>query len=216
MGKILIVEDEQNISKLIEDTLQLGSYETECSFNGFDALEKINNKCYDLILMDIMLPGLDGFEVLSRIEKKNIPIIFLSAKNDVPTIVRGLKTGIDYMTKPFEPLELLARVELRIKKTKDSYKYKDIEIDNNKREVYKNSNKIYLTPKEYELLLLFIDNIDVVMSREELLNDIWGINTAIETRTLDYHIGAIRKKLGLKDDLITINGIGYRLKGEIK
>lgn len=214
MSKILIVEDEKNISKLIEDTLALASYETDCSFDGEDALQKIQNNNYDLIIMDIMLPKLDGFEVLEKLSHNEIPIIFLSAKNDLPTIVRGLKSGIDYMTKPFEPLELLARVELRITKEEQLYRYRDITIDNKKREVYKAGQFINLSPKEYSLLLLFVKNVDVVISKEEILNKIWGIYTEIETRTVDFHIGEIRKKLDLKENLITINRIGYRLLGE--
>lgn len=213
MSRILIVEDEKNISKLIEDTLHLGAYETEVSFDGEDALNKINNNYYDLILMDIMLPKMDGFEVLESITKK-VPIIFLSAKNDVPTIVRGLKTGIDYMTKPFEPLELLARVELRISKKSEIMHYKKIIIDNKTREVTNDKKVVSLSPKEYELLCYFINNIDTVIERNELLNNIWGIDAEIETRTLDFHISELRKKLNLKEDLITVNRVGYRLRGK--
>ncbi len=213
MSRILIVEDEKNISKLIEDTLHLGAYETEVSFDGEDALNKINNNYYDLILMDIMLPKMDGFEVLESITKK-VPIIFLSAKNDVPTIVRGLKTGIDYMTKPFEPLELLARVELRISKKSEIMHYKNIMIDNKTREVTNDKKVVSLSPKEYELLCYFINNIDTVIERNELLNNIWGIDAEIETRTLDFHISELRKKLNLKEDLITVNRVGYRLRGK--
>lgn len=213
MSRILIVEDEKNISKLIEDTLHLGAYETEVSFDGEDALNKINNNYYDLILMDIMLPKMDGFEVLESITKK-VPIIFLSAKNDVPTIVRGLKTGIDYMTKPFEPLELLARVELRISKKSEIMHYKNIMIDNKTREVTNDKKVVSLSPKEYELLCYFINNIDTVIERNELLNNIWGFDAEIETRTLDFHISELRKKLNLKEDLITVNRVGYRLRGK--
>ncbi len=214
MSKILIVEDEKNISKLILDTLALANYETETCYDGENALFKINNNCYDLIILDIMLPKLDGFEVLERIDNNQTPIIFLSAKNDITTIVRGLKQGIDYMTKPFEPLELLARVELRLKSQPENFKYKNITVNNNKREVYKDKELINLSPKEYDLLLLFLKNIDKVLSRDELLNKVWGIYTEIETRTIDFHIGELRKKLNLKTDLITINRVGYRLKGE--
>lgn len=214
MSKILIVEDEKNISKLILDTLALANYETETCYDGESALFKINNNCYDLIILDIMLPKLNGFEVLERIDNNQTPIIFLSAKNDITTIVRGLKQGIDYMTKPFEPLELLARVELRLKNQPENFKYKNITVNNNKREVYKDKELINLSPKEYDLLLLFLKNIDKVLSRDELLNKVWGIYTEIETRTIDFHIGELRKKLNLKTDLITINRVGYRLKGE--
>lgn len=214
MSKILIVEDELNISKLIEDTLALANYQTETSFDGEDALNKITNNKYDLILMDIMLPKMDGFEILEKLGKDDTPIIFLSAKNDVPTIVRGLKKGIDYMTKPFEPLELLARIELRIGKDEKIYRYKDILVDDEKREIYKNGTIVNLSPKEYELLLIFLKNVDKVVTKEELLNKIWGIYAEIETRTVDYHIGELRKKLGLRKDLITISRVGYRLVGE--
>lgn len=118
------------------------------------------------------------------------------------------------MTKPFEPLELLARVELRLKSQPENFKYKNITVNNNKREVYKDKELINLSPKEYDLLLLFLKNIDKVLSRDELLNKVWGIYTEIETRTIDFHIGELRKKLNLKTDLITINRVGYRLKGE--
>ncbi len=216
MNKILIVEDEKNISKLIEDTLALANYETECSFDGEDALNKIKNNKYDLILLDIMLPKLDGFKIVEQIENINTPIIFLSAKNDIGTIIKGLKSGIDYMTKPFEPLELLARVELRMNKQHKTYHYKNIRVDNTKREVYKDNELINLAPKEYELFLLFLNHLDEVLSREQLLNEVWGIYAEIETRTIDYHIGELRKKLNLKEEIITINRIGYRLKGELK
>ena len=130
MQKILIVEDEKNISKLIQDTVSLANYEFDCSFDGEDALKKINENTYDLILLDIMLPKLDGFQIVEQMENKNVPIIFLSAKNDVSTIVKGLKSGgKDYITKPFEPLELLARIELRMEsKREKQYNFKNIKI----------------------------------------------------------------------------------------
>lgn len=148
MARILIVEDEKNISRLIQDTLSLANYETECSFDGEDALQKIQAYTYDLILLDVMLPKLDGFEVMEQIEEKQIPVIFLSAKNDVQSIVKGLKSGgQDYMTKPFEPLELLARIELRMKqKEKMEYQFKNIRIDRNTRSVYKEEMLVPLAP----------------------------------------------------------------------
>lgn len=214
--KILIVEDEKNISTLICDTLALANYETECSFNGVDALEKIRNQSYDLIILDIMLPGLDGFSIVEQLDDVNTPIIFLSAKNDVSTIVKGLKCGLDYMTKPFEPLELLARVELRIHKKEEKKYYKDIVLDEKKREIHKSGTEVLLSPKEFDLFVLFLDNIDVVLTRDEILNRVWGIVVEVETRTVDYHVSELRKKLDLKTDLITINRVGYRLKEERK
>lgn len=216
MAKILIVEDEKNISKLIQDTLSLANFETECSFDGKDALKKINENTYDLILLDIMLPKLNGFEIIEQMEGKEIPIIFLSAKNDVGTIVKGLKCGgQDYITKPFEPLELLARIELRIKKEEEKeYHFKNIRIHIDTRTVYKENEIIYLAPKEYELFILLVQNQNKVLTRNEILDKVWDINSDIETRTVDYHIQQLRKKLGLKDSIVTINKIGYILKQE--
>ena len=214
MSKILIVEDEKNISKLIQDTLSLANYEFDCSFDGEDALKKINKNTYDLILLDIMLPKLDGFQIVEKIENKDIPIIFLSAKNDVSTIVKGLKSGgKDYITKPFEPLELLARIELRMENKKEKeYNFKNIKINENTRTVYKNEEIVYLAPKEYELFILLIKNQNRVLTRDEILNKVWDINAQIETRTVDYHIQQLRKKLDLKENIVTVNKIGYILK----
>lgn len=214
MAKILIVEDEKNISKLIQDTLSLASYETDCSFDGEEALEKIKKHKYDLILLDIMLPKLSGFEVVEKLNQIETPIIFLSAKNDIGTIVKGLKCGgQDYMTKPFEPLELLARIELRIKdKLEKEYHFKNIKIDVQTRTVYKEGKIVYLAPKEYDLLILLVKNLNKVLTRNEILDKVWDINSDIETRTVDYHIQQLRKKLDLKDNIITINKIGYILK----
>lgn len=214
MAKILIVEDEKNISDLIKDTISLAHYEYDCSYDGEDALNKIKENKYDLILLDIMLPKIDGFEIIEKIKTIDIPIIFLSAKNDVNSIVKGLKGGgIDYITKPFEPLELLARIELRISKTKENiYKFKNITVNLDTREVSKDEEKIYLAPKEYDLLILILNNKNKVLSRDEILDKVWNIETDVETRTVDYHIQQLRKKLDLKENLITIHGVGYILK----
>lgn len=216
MSKILIVEDEINISKLIQDTLSLANYEYDCSFDGEEAMKKIEENSYDMILLDIMLPKLDGYEIVKNIEDNNVPVIFLSAKNDVSSIVKGLKLGAqDYMTKPFEPLELLARIELRIKKKeKTEYQIGDIRVEIDTRTVYKGKEIVYLAPKEYELFLLLIKNKNKVLTRDVILNEVWEINTEIETRTVDYHIQQLRRKLELKDKIVTVNKIGYRLKGE--
>lgn len=218
MKKILVVEDEKNISRLINDTLNLGGYDVVCAFDGEEAIEIVKQEEIDLIILDIMLPKLDGFEVMEKIDSKKIPIIFLSAKNDVSTIVKGLSEGgKDYMTKPFEPLELLARVELRIKNEKENsdkkiYKYKNILVNTEERNVYKNNQIITLTPKEYDLFLLLLKNIGVALSRSTILDGVWGINEDIETRTVDYHIQQLRKKLDLKNEINTINRIGYRIE----
>lgn len=216
MSKILIVEDEINISKLIQDTLSLANYEYDCSFDGEEAMKKIEENSYDMILLDIMLPKLDGYEIVKNIENSNVPVIFLSAKNDVSSIVKGLKLGAqDYITKPFEPLELLARIELRIKKKeKTEYQIGDIRVEIDTRTVYKGKEIVYLAPKEYELFLLLVKNKNKVLTRDVILNEVWEINAEIETRTVDYHIQQLRRKLELKDKIVTVNKIGYRLKGE--
>lgn len=214
MAEILIVEDEKNISDLIKDTISLAHYEYDCSYDGEDALSKIKENKYDLILLDIMLPKIDGFEIIEKIKTIDTPIIFLSAKNDVNSIVKGLKGGgIDYITKPFEPLELLARIELRISKTKENiHKFKNITVNLDTREVSKDEEKICLAPKEYDLLILILNNKNKVLSRDEILDKVWNIETDVETRTVDYHIQQLRKKLDLKENLITIHGVGYILK----
>ena len=161
MPKILIVEDDVNISKLIKDTLELAKYETECVFDGREGLTKIQTEKYDLILLDIMLPNLDGIEIMEKITDIECPVIYLTAKNDVNTIVKGLKLGAaDYMIKPFEPLELLARAEIRMGSLEEKiYKYKDIEVNVLERMVTKNGEKVDLAPKEFELFALFVKNI---------------------------------------------------------
>ncbi len=215
MKKILIVEDERNISKLISDTLSLGKYGVDYAFDGKEALEKIENNKFNLIILDVMLPKLDGFEVLERIKDRGIPIIFLSARNDVFSIVKGLSEGgQDYITKPFEPLELLARVELRIRSEdeKTQYSYKDIIVNIKERKIFKHNEQIVLTPKEYDLFILLLDNIGVALSRDVILDKVWGIDMDIETRTVDYHVQQLRKKLGLKSEISTVNKIGYRLE----
>jgi DNA-binding response OmpR family regulator len=215
MSKILIVEDEKPISELIQDTLSLGKHETDCAFDGLSALEKIEMNHYDLILLDIMLPKLTGFEVLEKIKYRNIPVIFLSARQEVENIVKGLKNGAqDYLTKPFEPLELLARIELRLAKTEISYQYKTLNIDLDKREVRQNTTEITLSPKEFDLFVFFLKHLGETLTRERLLHEVWEIDTKLETRTIDYHIQQLRKKLNLKNEIVTINKIGYRLEKE--
>lgn len=214
MKKILVVEDEENISELICDTLTLGGYEFEPCYDGETAVKKALEEKFSLILLDIMLPKLSGYEVMEKVKHKRIPIIFLSAKHDVSSIVKGLKDGgQDYITKPFEPLELLARIELRTGEDKfEDYKYKDIEVQVNERIVYKNGEQIALAPKEYELLILLLKNVGKALSRNRILNEIWNIDEDIETRTVDYHIQQLRKKLDLKNEIKAVNKIGYRME----
>lgn len=215
---ILIVEDEKNILELIEETLILGNYKTDSVQNGKVAIEKINKNNYQLVILDIMLPEADGFEIASSINKKGTPIMFLSAKNDVGTIVKGLKNGgQDYMTKPFEPLELLARIELILarNKTREVYKYQDISVNKQERTVLYKESEISLAPKEFDLLVFLLEHLDQALSRDKILEKVWGIDADIETRTVDYHIQRLRKKLHLESEIITVNKFGYRLEKRI-
>lgn len=216
MIKILIVEDDKNIATLIKDTLKLANYNADNCYNGKIAINQIEEKEYDIIILDIMLPELDGFEIMEKIKNRNIPVIFVSAKEDIESVIKGLKMGAqDYIRKPFEPMELLVRIEnilKRLDKQEKEYQYKDIKIDTSKRSVKKGEEEIALTLKEFQLLELLIKNINIALSREEILNRVWGISAEIETRTVDYHIQQLRKKLGLKEEIVTVNKIGYRLE----
>lgn len=214
MRKILIVEDDKNICQLITDTLSLNeNLLTSCVNDGEKALEKLKSEIYDLIILDIMIPKINGFDVFEKIKNPEIPVIFLTAKTDIESKIKALRNGAqDYITKPFEPLELLARVELRLKKQKNTIKYKDITINIKERTVLQNNKKIDLAPKEYELLLLLIQNTGYALSREYILKTVWDIDTFIETRTIDYHIQQLRKKLNLKNEIIAVNKVGYRLE----
>ena len=214
--KILIVEDDEAISNLIKITLNMAGYETKQIFDGMEALEVIKNERIDLILMDIMLPNMDGFEIMNHIRNLDIPVIFLTAKNNVIDKVTGLKSGAeDYIVKPFEGIELLARIEVvlrRYYKGNDYIEFKDLKIYENERVIKKNDKSIDLTLKEFELILMLVKNKNVTLSREYLLERIWGYEYMGETRTVDTHIQKIRKKLGLSNNIKTVYKIGYRLE----
>lgn len=214
MKKILVVEDDIKISKLIVDTLKIGNYESQAVFDGTTAISYIESRLYDMVLLDLMLPKKSGFEVLREVKKKDIPVIAISARTDSESIVNVLKNGgNDYITKPFDPLELLARINLRIRKDSPViYTYKDITIDTDKKIVYNNNKKVDLALKEYELFLLLIKNLNKTLTRTEILSKVWDINIELETRTIDYHIGQLRKKLDLQESIITVKKVGYCLE----
>lgn len=213
--RILIVEDDENIAKYIQTCLGLGGYPSDICDNGQTSVEVISQQTYDLVLLDIMLPGLDGFEVLERIKTYGIPIIFLTAMQDISDKVRGLKAGAeDYIVKPFEALELLARVEVALRrnhKKSNSLLYDHIEMDLEKHTVQKDGSEIALTPKEFDVLAFFLQHQDMVVSREKLLSMIWGVQFEGETRTVDTHVQQVRKKLGLQGALIAVPKYGYKL-----
>jgi len=213
---ILIVEDDPAISNLIKIHLNMVGYETTQIFNGLEVLTALKNPIFDLILLDVMLPGLDGFSLLNHIKPLHIPVIFLTAKNAITDKVMGLQSGAeDYIVKPFEAVELLARIEVVLRRytPNDSIlHFKHLTIDEDKRIVKNQEQIIELTLKEFDLLVLLIKNKDMALSREYLLERIWGYEYMGETRTIDTHIQKLRKKLDLTDAIKTIYKIGYRLE----
>lgn len=214
--KILIVEDDEAIANLININLSMAGYDSKKVFDGEEALKLIREEKFDLILLDIMLPGLDGFEILDRIRNLNIPVIFLTAKNVLADKVTGLRKGAeDYIVKPFESLELLARIEVvlrRFSKNNNCIDFKDLKIYEDERVVKKDGQAIELTLKEFELLLNLVKNKNRALSREYLLEKIWGYEYMGETRTVDTHIQKLRRKLNLADNIKTVYKIGYRLE----
>lgn len=218
MIHILVVEDDIHIAKMIETTLQMADYTCRLCYDGLEALTLINSGNYDLILLDVMLPGMDGFEIISK-KTVETPVIFITAKQEVIDKVTGLKLGAeDYIVKPFAAMELLARIEVvlrRYNKEDHLLTYGDIVVDTAVHSCTQAGIPANLTPKEFELLEFFIKHTDVAISRLQLLSAIWGYEFEGESRTVDIHIQQLRKKLNLKDKLITIPKIGYRLNKEI-
>lgn len=216
MIDILIVEDEESISTLIKISLTQAGYNCYTAYDGEIALEKIRKNKYDLILLDIMLPKIDGFEIMNYIKELKIPVIFITAVSNIDNKVKGLKLGADdYITKPFDIQELLARVEVvlrRNNKTSNKIVYKNIEIDVTSHIVKKDKKIVDLTKKEFDLLLLFLRNKNVALYREVIYERIWGDEFFGDTRTVDLHIQRIRKKLNLDNEIKTVYKIGYRFE----
>jgi two-component system, OmpR family, alkaline phosphatase synthesis response regulator PhoP len=216
MVKILIVEDEMPISDLIKMSLIGKGYFCECAYDGEQAADKIEQFNYDLILLDIMLPEIDGYELMEYIRPMNIPVIFITAKGNLHDRVKGLQIGAeDYIVKPFEIVELLARVEVvlrRYNKSEKNIRIGDVEINTESRVVIKGRNHVDLTLKEYDLLVMLVQNRNIALFRESLFEKIWGTDYMGETRTLDLHIQRLRKKLHWEDKIKTVHKIGYRLE----
>lgn len=217
MIQILIVEDDVNIAKMIQTTIEIGGYTSNTCYNGLEALPLINSGTYDIILLDVMLPGLSGFEIIEK-RTSVTPIIFITAKQDVVDKVTGLKLGADdYIVKPFEAMELLARIEVvlrRYNKEDHILTYDNITVDTLEHSCKQNGTYVNLTPKEFELIVFFIKHTDVAITRMRLLSTIWGYEFEGESRTVDIHIQQLRKKLNLKDKLITLPKLGYRLNNK--
>ena len=216
MIKILIVEDEEAIANLIRMNLVKAGYQCETASDGEEAANAIQERTFDLILLDIMLPKLNGYEVLEYAKTVDTPVIFLTAMGETQQKVKGLKLGAeDYIAKPFEIPELLARVETvlrRYKKTERKLRFLDIEIDTDSRVVTQNGHTVDLTTKEYELLLLFLRNRNRVLYRETIYENVWGGEYSGTGRTVDLHVQRLKKKLGLEEHIAAIYKVGYRLE----
>ena len=214
MAKILIVEDERPIRNLIKRNLELTGHICSEAENGTAASRIMSEEHFDLIILDIMLPGRDGFELIK--EAENTPVIFVTAKEGINDKLKGLSLGADdYIVKPFEMQELLLRIRAVLRRTKRDDKkiaFDDIEIDFSAKKVFKNHTEIILTPKEYSLLETLVLNRNIALSREKLINIVWGYDYEGDTRTVDVHIRQIRAKLDLKDRLKTLYKTGYRLE----
>ena len=216
MIKILVVEDEKPINDLIEMNLTEAGYTCRCAYDGMDAANIIEKERFDLILLDIMLPQVDGYELLEYIKPLEMPVIFLTAKGSVEDRVKGLRLGADdYLVKPFEIVELLARVETILRrsgKLLQEIALGDVMIDTRSRTVTKNGRQIALTMKEYELLLLFARNLNIALFRETLYERVWESDYMGDSRTVDLHVQRLRKKLRWEDKIKAIYKVGYRLE----
>ena len=216
-NRVLIVEDEIAIAKMIAMNLKVAGYDIVMFQDGKEAAESLeSDHAYDMALLDIMVPGMDGLELLPVVKGYGIPVIFLTARDDIGTKVQGLRDGAeDYIVKPFEMLELMVRMEKvleRTKKNSDIIQILDLEINLAEHTVRKNGMEISLKPMEFELLCVLAKNRNIAISREELLRMVWGVDYMGETRTVDVHIGQLRKKLDLSDHIKTLSKLGYRLE----
>ena len=214
MLQILVVEDEHSISNLIKVNLTRAGYACDCAYDGLAAVDMLDKKPYDLVLLDIMLPGADGYEIMDYIAPLEIPVIFLTAKASVADRVKGLRMGADdYLTKPFEIIELLARVESvlrRYHKTEQVLTEGNLVIDTASRTVTKKGETISLTKKEFDLLLLFVRNKNIALYRETIYERIWGGEYMGDSRTVDLYVQRMRKKAGLEEQIQTVYRVGYR------
>ena len=216
-ARILVIEDEMAINDLLCMNLEAAGYETVGYLDGNDASEGVaQDHEFQCALVDIMLPGKDGFALLPELKAAGIPVIFLTALGAVADKVKGLRGGAeDYIVKPFEPVELLARIEVvlrRAGKSEMHLRYGDIQVDIEKHTALKNGVPVALTPKEFDVLVFFMRNPDVAITREQLLSNIWGFDFTGESRSVDIHVQQVRRKMGLQGKLITIPKLGYRLE----
>ena len=216
MVNILIVEDEKAISELIRLHLGTAGYRCVCKYNGIDGADAVDAERFDLILLDIMMPGVDGFELMEYIRPLGTPVIFLTAKNEVKDRVKGLRLGADdYIVKPFDVIELMARVEAvlrRCGKIDKKIRVLDVTVDFEAHTVMKGDGYVDLTAKEFDLLSLFVKNINIALFRETIYEKVWNAEYDGDSRTVDLHVQRLRKKLGWEDALTTVYKVGYRLE----
>lgn len=217
VNRILIVEDDPGIAEVVALNLRYVGYEYMIFDDGKDAAEHLaQDHSFDLALLDIMLPGMDGFALFSCMEKYNIPVIYMTAKTDSESEIRGLRDGAeDYIVKPFEVVTLLVRIEkvlARIGRLNQVYRFQDITLDAQNRTVTKAGTDVNLTPLEFDVFCALIKNKNRTVSRDRLLNEIWGEDYFGDLRTVDVRVANIRKKLGFTDEIRTISKTGYRLE----
>lgn len=216
MLRILIVEDERPISDLIKMTLERSGYRCVCAFDGIAAADMVTQQQFDLILLDVMLPGADGFTLMDYIRPLEIPVIFITAMGDVGHRVQGLQSGADdYIVKPFDLVELQARVEAvlrRYRKLDRVLEIGGLHIDTYSRTVSRDGVEIPLTKKEFDLLLLFARNPRIALYRETIYERVWESDEMGDTRTVDLHIQRLRKKVGWEGKLVAVYKVGYRLE----
>lgn len=217
--QILIVEDDEHIAKMIQVSLSLANYKGTICSDGNQVMDVLREGTYQLVLLDIMLPGKDGFRLMEEIRPLKIPVIFLTAKQDVMDKVNGLKMGAeDYIVKPFESMELLARIEVVLRRYQTAapavLSYGSLTVDVERHEAFKDGAGFALTPREFDVLVYFLQHPDVIIRKETLMAAVWGYDFMGETRTVDTHVQQVRKKAGLKDRLLTVPKIGYRLLKE--
>ncbi len=214
MATILIVEDEIPINELIKRNLQSVGHRCISAFDGMEAIDELAQQEIDLVLLDIMLPEIDGYEVFQQIH--GTPTIFLTARSSLSDKVKGLTLGADdYLVKPFDMLELLARVEALLRRTNKetrNFKLDGVEVDFKSRQVFLHKNLVECTPREFDLLEVLVNNRNIALSRDKLLELAWGYDYIGDTRTVDVHIQKLRKKLKLESRIKTVYKMGYRLE----
>lgn len=218
-NRILVVEDDKGISDGIAVNLQYAGYDYAVFDDGQKAAEYLReDHSFDLALLDIMLPGLDGFELFGHMEKYNIPVIYITAKTDSVSEIKGLRGGAeDYIVKPFEVVTLLVRIEKVLERTgklNRVLRFGDITVDTENRTVTRCGQEVALKPLEFDVLALLVKNRNRTVPRERLLNELWGVDFFGGTRTVDVHVANIRRKLALTDEIKTISKTGYRLEDQ--